>query len=79
MFGDDVFSSFVDGNGRPMSQGPCKAPPVENVLPCNLEDLYKGTTKKMKISSEIADASGYILFCLPFQFSTNSYLKLSHN
>lgn len=56
MFGDDIFSSF--GEGRPMSQGPRKAPPIENKLPCSLEELYKGTTKKMKISREIADASG---------------------
>jgi DnaJ family protein B protein 4 len=56
MFGDDVFTSF--GEGRPMSQGPRKAPPIEKTLPCSLEELYKGTTKKMKISREIADASG---------------------
>ncbi|KAM7500762.1 hypothetical protein LguiA_025176 [Lonicera macranthoides] len=54
--GDDIFSSF--GDGRPMSSGPRKAPPIKNQLPCSLEDLYKGTTKKMKISREIADASG---------------------
>ncbi|KAE8719921.1 putative WRKY transcription factor 28 [Hibiscus syriacus] len=59
MFGDDIFSSF--GEGRPMSQGPRKAPPIENTLPCSLEDLYKGATKKMKISREIADASGKTL------------------
>lgn len=56
MFGDDMFSSF--GEGRPMSSGPRKAPLIENRLPCKLEELYKGTTKKMKISREIADASG---------------------
>lgn len=56
MFGDDLFSSFEDGRLR--SQGPRKAPPIENTLTCSLEELYKGTTKKMKISREIADASG---------------------
>ncbi|KAF4371602.1 hypothetical protein CsatB_000956 [Cannabis sativa] len=56
VFGDDIFSAF--GDGRPMSQSPRKAPPIENTLPCSLEELYKGTTKKMKISREIADASG---------------------
>ncbi|XAR66500.1 hypothetical protein NMG60_11012766 [Bertholletia excelsa] len=56
MFGDDIFSSF--GEGRPMSSGPRKAVPIENRLPCSLEELYNGTTKKMKISREIADASG---------------------
>ncbi|KAL5575361.1 hypothetical protein UlMin_017060 [Ulmus minor] len=56
MFGDDMFSSF--GEGRPMSHTPHKAPPIERTLPCTLEELCKGTTKKMKISREIADASG---------------------
>lgn len=56
MFGDDIFSSF--GESRPMSHAPRKAPPIENTLPCSLEELYKGATKKMKISREIADASG---------------------
>lgn len=56
MFGDDIFTSF--GDGRSMNQGPRKAPPIENKLPCSLEELYKGTSKKMKISREIADASG---------------------
>ncbi|KAK9267641.1 hypothetical protein L1049_010072 [Liquidambar formosana] len=57
MFSEDLFSSFGDG-GRPMSQAPRKAPPIERPLPCTLEELYKGTTKKMKISREITDASG---------------------
>nr|GMD03028.1 DnaJ homolog subfamily B member 13-like [Ipomoea batatas] len=59
LFGDDMFSSF--GDGRPMSSGPRKAPPIERKLPCSLEELYKGTTKKMKISREIADMSGKTL------------------
>ncbi|EPS67931.1 hypothetical protein M569_06842 [Genlisea aurea] len=59
MFGDDVFSSFV--NGRQMNSGPVKAPPIEQKLPCSLEELYKGATKKMKISREISDASGRTL------------------
>lgn len=58
MFGDDIFSSF--GEGRTMSSGPRKAPPIEQKLPCSLEDLYKGATKRMKISREISDASGYV-------------------
>ncbi|KAI4333918.1 hypothetical protein L6164_018669 [Bauhinia variegata] len=57
IFGDDIFGSF--GEGGHMNPGaPRKAPPIENKLPCSLEDLYKGTTKKMKISREIIDASG---------------------
>ncbi|KAK6932606.1 Chaperone DnaJ, C-terminal [Dillenia turbinata] len=58
MFGDDIFSTF---DGRPTSYAPRKAPPIEKMLPCSLEELYKGTTKKMKISREIADASGKTL------------------
>ncbi|WCJ27092.1 DNAJ heat shock family protein [Euphorbia peplus] len=59
MFGDDMFSSFAEG--RPMNAGPRKAPPIESTLPCSLDELYKGATKKMKISREIADASGKTL------------------
>ncbi|KAL8460512.1 hypothetical protein ACS0TY_032153 [Phlomoides rotata] len=59
MFGDGIFSSL--GEGRPMSSGPRKALPIEQKLPCSLEDLYKGTTKRMKISREISDASGKTL------------------
>ncbi|XP_054811296.1 uncharacterized protein LOC129312645 [Prosopis cineraria] len=59
IFGDDVFGSFGEGRGVHMNPGaPRKAAPIENRLPCSLEDLYQGTTKKMKISREIADASG---------------------
>ncbi|XP_048127043.1 dnaJ homolog subfamily B member 13 isoform X2 [Rhodamnia argentea] len=61
IFGDDVFSPFGGGGGGGGSMhqaAPRKAPPIENRLPCSLEDLYKGTTKKMKISREIADMSG---------------------
>ncbi|XP_047325242.1 dnaJ homolog subfamily B member 4-like [Impatiens glandulifera] len=63
MFPEEMFSSFGDGS-RPMmhtAAGPRKASPIEQTLPCSLEDLYKGTTKKMKISREIADASGKTL------------------
>lgn len=59
IFGDDMFGSFGDGGGGSMHQsGPRKAPAIENKLPCSLEELYKGTTKKMKISREIVDISG---------------------
>lgn len=61
MFGDDIFSSFGGGEGRTMSSGPRKAPPIEQKLPCSLEELYKGATKRMKISREISDASGKTL------------------
>ncbi|XP_010260329.1 PREDICTED: dnaJ homolog subfamily B member 1 [Nelumbo nucifera] len=54
-FGDDIFGSFRESS---MNQAPRKAAPIENHLPCSLEELYKGTTKKMKISREITDISG---------------------
>lgn len=63
MFTDDIFaSSFGEGGGGggvSMHQSvPRKEAPIQQNLPCSLEDLYKGTTKKMKISREVADASG---------------------
>ncbi|KAG6488225.1 dnaJ homolog subfamily B member 1-like [Zingiber officinale] len=61
MFRDDLFgSSFSGGEGGASmyTQQPRKQAPIENRLPCSLEDLYKGTTKKMKISREIVDANG---------------------
>ncbi|CAI9757501.1 unnamed protein product [Fraxinus pennsylvanica] len=35
-----------------------KAPPVENELICTLEELYKGATRKMKISRNVLDGHG---------------------
>lgn len=35
-----------------------KGPAVEHLLPCSLEELYKGAKKKMKISRTVVDASG---------------------
>jgi DnaJ family protein B protein 4 len=59
MFGDDMFGSFGEGGGIHVNQGvPRKAPAIENKLSCTLEEIYRGTTKKMKISREITDASG---------------------
>ncbi|CAM6127984.1 unnamed protein product [Calypogeia fissa] len=52
---DNVFRSFGD---VAQSSGPRKAAPVENKLQCTLEELYNGNTRKMKISRNIADASG---------------------
>ncbi|KAI3853262.1 hypothetical protein MKW92_006619 [Papaver armeniacum] len=59
VFGDDIFASFRGGGGG-CGEGsvPRKSAPIERTLTCNLEDLYKGTTKKMKISREVTDSSG---------------------
>ncbi|KAJ6690883.1 DNAJ-like protein SUBFAMILY B MEMBER 13-LIKE [Salix koriyanagi] len=59
LFGNDIFSPHGEGSGGSMHQAaPRKAPPIEQKLPCSLEELYKGATKRMKISRDIADASG---------------------
>ncbi|KAK4743638.1 hypothetical protein SAY87_009950 [Trapa incisa] len=58
IFGDDIFSSSRERGGSTHQFAPRKAPAIENRLLCSLEDLYKGTTKKMKISREISDVSG---------------------
>ncbi|KAG5584641.1 hypothetical protein H5410_045075 [Solanum commersonii] len=59
MFGEDIFTSFRNTAGEGASgNAPRKAAPIERNLPCSLEDLYKGTTKKMKISREVTDATG---------------------
>ncbi|CAL5420335.1 unnamed protein product [Camellia sinensis] len=59
MFGEDIFSSFRGGaGGEGSGHVPRKGAAIERNLPCSLEDLYKGTTKKMKISRDVIDASG---------------------
>ncbi|XP_027062161.1 dnaJ homolog subfamily B member 1-like [Coffea eugenioides] len=66
MFDDSMFSSFEGGGSGPggsmHQQAIRKAPAIEQNLPCTLEELYKGTTKKMKISREVLDTnSGKIM------------------
>lgn len=57
---EDIFASFRNTAGGEGGSGgvPRKAAAIERMLPCSLEDLYKGTSKKMKISRDVADASG---------------------
>jgi DnaJ homolog subfamily B member 4 len=45
--------SIVTGS----TAGRRKDPPIEHTLYCTLEDLFKGTTRKLKISRQIVDAS----------------------
>jgi DnaJ family protein B protein 4 len=52
-------SSSYFGNGGDMK----KPNAIENLLPCSLEELYKGATKKMKICRNIFEGTGYVLFC----------------
>ncbi|CAL9094211.1 unnamed protein product [Musa acuminata var. zebrina] len=55
----DVFAAFGSGrSGEASASALRKAPAIERVLVCSLEDLYKGATKKMKISRDVIDASG---------------------
>ncbi|KAM7490327.1 hypothetical protein LguiA_033248 [Lonicera macranthoides] len=54
-----------NGHGRSFSDGangnaPKKPPPVESKLPCSLEELYTGSTRKMKISRTVVDANGRV-------------------
>lgn len=65
IFGDDIFASFGGGDdggggvgGSMHRHASRKAPPIERQLPCSLEELYKGTTKKMKISRQVTDIRG---------------------
>ncbi|XP_071689768.1 uncharacterized protein [Rutidosis leptorrhynchoides] len=57
MFGDDIFSQFggASGGEGSSSMHPRKMAAIERPLPCSLEDLYTGTTKKMKISRDTTD------------------------
>lgn len=59
-FADDIFAQLrnqaaAGGEGGSTMR---KAAAIEKLLPCSLEDLYKGTTKKMKISRDVTDSSG---------------------
>nr|DAD44767.1 TPA_asm: hypothetical protein HUJ06_002997 [Nelumbo nucifera] len=56
--GDNAFRTYgeaANGGGAPR-----KPPPIESKLPCTLEELYTGSTRKMKISRNVVDANGYI-------------------
>ncbi|KAL8464939.1 hypothetical protein ACS0TY_034429 [Phlomoides rotata] len=55
-------SRTMNGGGRENSGGggSRKAAPVENLLMCSLEELYTGSTRKMKISRNVLDSHGRI-------------------
>ncbi|KAG5562674.1 hypothetical protein RHGRI_005407 [Rhododendron griersonianum] len=52
---DNIFRTYSDGSGATL---PKKPPPIESKLPCSLEELYNGSTRKMKISRTVVDANG---------------------
>lgn len=54
MGGDGGFG----GMGGRSRGGPVKDPPIQRTLPLTLDELYTGTTKKMKITRTLYDASG---------------------
>ncbi|KAL8509139.1 hypothetical protein ACS0TY_016364 [Phlomoides rotata] len=60
VFRDDIIASLRNAasSGEGSGGGMRKAAPIERNLPCSLEDLYKGTTKKMKISRDVLETSG---------------------
>lgn len=47
-------SAMFAGMQRQMRQ----EPPIEHNLPCTLEELYKGSTRKMKISRTVHNDAG---------------------
>ncbi|KAI3766325.1 hypothetical protein L2E82_16379 [Cichorium intybus] len=60
--GRNTRRTFKDGAFRAPNGGESsssrKDPAMENLLPCSLEDLYKGAKKKIKISRTVANSSG---------------------
>lgn len=50
--------SFHDGFGPRRQQQNRKGSPIMNAVRCTLEELYAGTTKKMKISRSLMDNTG---------------------
>ncbi|CAN6440292.1 unnamed protein product [Victoria cruziana] len=57
MFGGAPENMFRSAYDREPA-GPRKAAPIENKLPCSLEELYTGSTRKMKISRNLLDSNG---------------------
>ncbi|XP_058111685.1 uncharacterized protein LOC131254999 [Magnolia sinica] len=55
------FQSYTEGVGVSGGGVPRKPPPVESKLPCSLEELYSGSTRKMKISRNVIDPKGQIV------------------
>ncbi|ONK58933.1 uncharacterized protein A4U43_C08F1230 [Asparagus officinalis] len=55
---DGAHRTHTDGASSTSGVQLRKAPPVESKLPCSLEDLYTGSTKKMKISRNVIRPNG---------------------
>jgi DnaJ-class molecular chaperone len=50
---DDIVRSFAQRFGVS-----AKDPPIMHTLPCSLEELYQGATKRVKITRQVAGRSG---------------------
>ncbi|KAF9614757.1 hypothetical protein IFM89_020611 [Coptis chinensis] len=55
---ENVFRSYNEGMGAGMPRKPL---PVETKLPCTLEELYSGSTRKMKISRNAVNSNGRLV------------------
>nr|XP_019706810.1 dnaJ homolog subfamily B member 1 [Elaeis guineensis] len=55
---ESVFRSYSEGVGVGGGVQARKAPAVESKLTCSLEELYSGSTRKMKISRNVIDVNG---------------------
>lgn len=60
MGGSTSGGEFSGGAGSSGGGGLRKAPAVDKVLNCSLEELYKGAKKKMRISRTIMEGSGKV-------------------
>jgi DnaJ family protein B protein 4 len=82
---EDIFAEFFGGGGGSGGVGKGyfrnnngnnygaelnrKAAPVESKLLCTLEELYKGTRRKMRISRSVPDDFGLVTLPFPFFYS----------
>lgn len=57
-------SLFRNGKAEAGRQTNRKAPPIESKLACSLEELYKGSRRKMRISRTVPDEFGYVKLLL---------------
>ncbi|XP_057810897.1 uncharacterized protein LOC131025246 [Salvia miltiorrhiza] len=55
---EDIFEEFFGGSAAGGGGGLKKAAVMESKLACSLEELYKGSRRKMKISRIVLDGSG---------------------
>lgn len=56
---EDIFEEFFNAGGGGRREGRLKKAAVMEIkLPCSLEELYKGSRRKMKISRIVLDVSG---------------------